>query len=72
MDSVPVVFFLLLGACGAFILEDVALPQYYKYGKSLVLVGGALAENNSEIYNAIIEMSVSYVTLNSLNFKTLT
>ncbi|XP_011440861.3 cyanophycinase [Magallana gigas] len=57
MDSVLVVFFLLLGACGAFILDDVALPQYYKYGKSLVLVGGALAENNSEIYNAIIEMS---------------
>ena len=52
---------LLLGVhvCTAFILEDAVLPQYHKYGKSLVLVGGALAENNSEVYNAIIEMSVS-------------
>ena len=59
MNSALLTLPLLLGVCTAFILEDAVLPQYHKYGKSLVLVGGALAENNSEVYNAIIEMSVS-------------
>ena len=35
------------------------LPQYSKYGRSLVLVGGALQDNNTEIYNTIIAMAVS-------------
>lgn len=59
MNSALLTLTLLLGVCTAFILEDAVLPHYHKYGKSLVLVGGALAENNSEVYNAIIEMSVS-------------
>ena len=37
------------------------LPQYSKYGRSLVLVGGALQDNNTEIYNTIIDMAVSMI-----------
>ncbi|XP_062601136.1 cyanophycinase-like [Saccostrea cucullata] len=47
----------LLAGCSAFVLDGAFLPQYYRYGRSLVLVGGNLAENNSEIYNTIIELS---------------
>ena len=42
------------------------LPQYHVYGKSLVLVGGNLLENNTEIYDTIIQLAVS-CTLFSIN-----
>ena len=46
----------------AFILNGITLsplPQLAKYGRSMVLVGGNLQDNNSEIYNTIVEMAVS-------------
>ena len=47
-----------------FILDGITLlplPQFANYGKSMVLVGGNLQDNNSEIYNTIVEMAVSEV-----------
>ncbi|KAL3863804.1 hypothetical protein ACJMK2_005536 [Sinanodonta woodiana] len=39
-----------------FLLDD-ALPQYATFGESMVLVGGNLADNNSEIYDTIVRMA---------------
>lgn len=50
---------LLLQTIHCFLLND-NLPQYNVYGKSLVLVGGNLKDNNSEIYRTIVEMAVMY------------
>ena len=46
----------------AFILNGITLsplPQLAEYGRSMVLVGGNLQDNNSKIYNNIVEMAVS-------------
>lgn len=50
---------LLLQTIHCFLLND-NLPQYNVYGQSLVLVGGNLKDNNSEIYRTIVEMAVMY------------
>ena len=50
----------------AFILNGITLSplsQFATYGKSMVLVGGNLQDNNSEVYNTIVEMAVSGVDL---------
>ncbi|KAK3585487.1 hypothetical protein CHS0354_003335 [Potamilus streckersoni] len=39
-----------------FVFDD-ALPQYATYGESMVLVGGNLADNNTEIYDTIVQMA---------------
>jgi len=59
------VVLLACGVCGFLIPEDISLkshlpklPQYSKQGKSLVLVGGNLWDNNTEIYSTIIDMAV--------------
>lgn len=52
-----------------FILNGVnvsSLPQFSLYGKNLVLVGGNLHDNNSEIYNTIINMAVSITSFGEL------
>lgn len=36
------------------------LPQFNQFGKSLVLVGGNLWDNNTEIYGKIIELAVGW------------
>jgi hypothetical protein len=41
-----------------FLLDD-KLPQYNRYGRSLILVGGNLYDNNTEIYQAIVRFAVS-------------
>lgn len=60
-----ILFSVILYANG-FILNDKTiphLPQYVRYGKSMVLVGGNLQDNNTEIYNTIVEMAVSTAIL---------
>ena len=39
--------------------NDQRILQHSKYGRSLVLVGGNLQENNTEVYDTIIRMAVS-------------
>ena len=39
--------------------DDQRTLQHSKYGRSLVLVGGNLQENNTEVYDTIIRMAVS-------------
>jgi len=41
-----------------FLLDD-KLPQYNRYGRSLVLVGGNLYDNNTEVYQTIVRLAVS-------------
>ena len=48
----------LLTIVNGFLLDD-KLPQYNRYGRSLVLVGGNLYDNNTEIYQAIVRFAVS-------------
>ena len=48
----------------AFVLDGIPLrplPQMAKYGRSMVLVGGNLQDNNSDIYNTIVEMAVTNI-----------
>jgi len=57
----------LAGVARGFVLSsDVTLmphvppfPQYAENGRSLVLVGGNLYDNNTEIYGTIVRLAVS-------------
>ena len=63
---VSVFMLLQCSLCNGFILSNgnrTTLPQYGKYGKSMVLVGGNLEDNNSEIYSTIVQMAVSLTFL---------
>ena len=69
LQKIGVLFSVIVYANG-FIINDITiphLPQYVSYGKSMVLVGGNLQDNNTEIYNTIVEMAVS---TNSKNWDT--
>ena len=60
---VSVIILLQCFLCIGFILSNgnrTTLPQYAKYGKSMVLVGGNLEDNNTEIYDTIVQMAVSH------------
>ena len=60
-QKIGVLFSVIVCADG-FIINDITiqhLPQYVRYGKSMVLVGGNLQDNNTEIYSTIVEMAVS-------------
>jgi len=87
--NIKSIAFLLIGACHGFLFDGLTylpnydieqgstmLPQYQTYGKSLVLVGGNLAEDNAEIYNTIVEMAVfilcNVYTNTDINFHPLT
>ena len=54
---VLLILFLLPAIC-AFLTDD-KLPQFTQYGRSLVLVGGNLDDNNTAIYSRIVELAVS-------------
>ena len=49
--------------CDGYILNDNNLPQFASYGKSMVLVGGNLADNNTEVYNTIVQTAVSRTSI---------
>ncbi|XP_067656959.1 cyanophycinase-like [Haliotis asinina] len=48
---------LLLSFTALFVLVNSRLPQYTKYGKNLVFGGGALMDNNADVWSKIVEMA---------------
>lgn len=73
MDGAWLFYFIALtfGNAGAYLLNnDVTLspnvprlPQFQQFGRSMVLVGGGLSDNNTEVYETIIELAVGAVLL---------
>ncbi|KAH3786892.1 cyanophycinase-like [Dreissena polymorpha] len=67
MEGSRLVFFIALtsGSAYAYLLNnDVTvaphvprLPQFEQFGRSMVLVGGGLSDNNTEVYEKIIELA---------------
>lgn len=54
-----------LTVVNGFLFDD-KLPQYNRYGRSLILVGGNLYDNNTEIYQTIVRFAVSIHVLGKL------